>query len=387
MNTFIFKRENIARLKALNSYIKKLEGICPLDSNELFVVNDGKLTVYGHGNGSLGAGYIEASYDIETSSSFYFVTDIQKFIQLLEKTRSDSISVTMNESSQLIFKGDASSSKFTQVVMTIDGDEAKEISNAVSMYKTSNPYNSSVDLNVADVKDDLNSASSILGILNVNKFMRISSKHISTADNISVIDINAPSLDCSEEIYLHKNVPSLLAEVDSFKICKFDGSYWIYIDIASQGIELYFAEPQIDYQSPSDEEIAEMLPKEEHLEVEIDSGKFIEALSEFDGVFDSASWRYGQVKFIVDFDESQFNLHFDNMVSCVDTVLPFTVVDDKISEKKQFMMQLPTLHLKSLYEDLKSQPTFRMKLSPKADDILVSLTNDKLSVNLVKMED
>lgn len=386
MKQFSFKKDQISRLKTLSSYIKKLESISPLDSNALFIVNDGKLSVYGHGNGSLGAGFIEASFDIETSDSFFFVIDLPKFIQLLEKAKSDEISVSMNDSAQLIFKGKDSGSKFTQVVMQLDIDEVKEISTAVTNYKTSNPYSSSVDFNVSAIKNDLLDASSILGILNVNKFMKVSSSAITTADNVSIVNIHNDSPELKEEIYLHKNVPQLLQEVDSFKVANLDGEYWIYIDIASQGIQLYFAEPAIDYQSPSQEEIAGMLPKDEYLSVEVKTDALMDALSEFDGIFDSASWRYGQIKFTVD-DEASFKLHFDNMVSCVDTSLAYTALEDTRADKKPFMFQIPTLHLKALADKIKDASSLKLKVSPKQEDILIQLETDKLNVDLVKMED
>lgn len=386
MKQFLFQKSQISRLKTFNSYIKRMEAICPLDMNQLFVIKDNKLSVYGHGNGSLGSGFIEASFDVETNDSFFFVIDLTKFIQLLEKAKSDEVSVSMTDTSQLIFKGKDSSSKFTQVVMSLDMEELKEVSTAVTNYRTSNPYKNGIDIDVSKIKTDLLNAASVLGILNVNKFMKLSSTSITTADNVSIIDVSVPELTNGQEVYLHKNLPALLQEVDSFKICNIDGEYWVYIDIASQGISLYFAEPPIDYQSPSASEVAGMLPKDEYMQIEVKSDDFVNALSEFDGIFDSASWRYGQIKFTVD-DEPVFKLHFDNMVSCVDTVLKYTILEDTRKDKKSFMFQIPTLHLKALFNDLKEYPAFTMKFSQKPEDILVAFKNEKLSINLVKMED
>lgn len=385
MKQFTFSKDQISRLKTLNSYIKKLESICPLNNNQLFTINDNKLSIYGYGDGSLGAGFIEASYDIENTEPFYFVLELNRFIQLLEKTKSDSISISLNESSQLIFKGNNSDSKFSQVVMSLDADSVKEISSAITNYKTSIPYKSSIDFDVSDIKASLNSASSILGILNVNKFIKINNSGIFTADNVSVINIKTNN-GISQDIYLHKNIPSLISEVNSFKICNLDNEYWIYIDIPTQGIQLYFAEPPIDYQTPSEKELDDMSPKNNYVIVNVDSNKFIETISAFDGIFDSASWRYGQIKFIID-DENSFKLHYDNMVSCVDTILPFQKVEDTRADKKPYIFQIPTLHLKALFEEIRKNSNLNIRFSIDENSILVVFSNENININLVKMED
>lgn len=396
MLNFILKSEQLPRLHQLANYVKKLETICPLDANQLFVLKDGKLAVYGHGNGSAGSGFIEAFYDVESTDSFSFVMDLSKFIQLLEKTKSSEIQVSINNASQLIFKGKDTSSKFTQVVMMLSDPEVKEIAEAIPMYRSeeSNGWKSSVNFNIANARTEMTDAAAALGILNVNNYMKIdvASNTIMTADNVSIINFKAeqPLVDDTarySELYIHRMLPQLCANVDSFKISCLDGEYYVYAEVPEQGIDFYFAEPPVEYQSPSESEVESMLPGDEHVTVEVTAEAILNMLTEFDGVFDPGSWRYGQIKLTYVPDDSKFQLHYDNMVSCVDSELPFTLVEDTVASKDPFMIQIPTVHLKALKNSLTAQGTFKMKFSKSADEILVPFVGKDLTVNLVKMED
>ena len=62
-NFYISKNE-ISRLKTFSNFIKKLEVISPLDQTQLFVVKSNKLTIYGYGNGTLGSGHIQSTFDL-----------------------------------------------------------------------------------------------------------------------------------------------------------------------------------------------------------------------------------------------------------------------------------------------------------------------------------
>lgn len=340
---FTIKNEQLSRMKVYSNYIKKLEAISPLDSNHLFYIDGNKLSIHAHGNGSLGSGFIDASFDIENNEdAFFFTTNINQFIQFLEKTKSDEISVKLTEDSKLFFKGNKTKTVFSTVVLSAIEEEVEEVRNAVTNYKTSNYYNASKDIDVSKSKEAISVASSISSLLDRNKFIKIGGNNIRVADDTSIIDLQS---DITDDVFLLRTVSNIINEVNSIKVYDDGSSVWIYIDIASQGIQLYFAQPQSKYSCPNDAEIAELSPKNGSVTVKIKSEDLYNALDEFKGMFDNASWQYKQIKMITNFEDNKFELHFDNMVTYIDSELPFTLVENTLSSKENFEMLIPFIQM------------------------------------------
>src|SRR5574344_1386453 len=340
---FTIDKTQIPRLKIFNDYLKKLELISPLEQSQLFYVNKGKLSIYGYGSGSLGAGNIEAFFDINSEDTFYFSENVTQFIVLLEKTKSDTITVSVTDQSKLIIKGDKSKSVFTQVVLNTSQEDFDSIVKAVSDYEKSNFYKNSIDINVSKSKDVLSRLASM---------------------------------------------SSILKDVDTFKSYDDSGTYWQYFDIALQGIKLYFAQPEVDYETPSEGDIADMTD-ENPIKLTVSAADFFNSIDEFDGMFDSQSWQYKQIKFKTpkEFTESDKNikLHFDNMVTCVDTELPIVSCYDR-SPKKEFEMLLPTIHMKYIEDELKAEEVIVMKYSEDEKKKIVSFKNAKMEILITKMD-
>jgi hypothetical protein len=116
---------------------------------------------------------------------------------------------------------------------------------------------------------------------------------------------------------------------------------------------------------------------------------FFNSIDEFDGMFDSQSWQYKQIKFKTpkEFTESDKNikLHFDNMVTCVDTELPIVSCCDR-SPKKEFEMLLPTIHMKYIEDELKAEEVIVMKYSEDEKKKIVSFKNAKMEILITKMD-
>ena len=168
---FYISKEQISKIKTLQNFIKKLESISPLSQTQLFVIEDDKLTIYGYGNGSLGSGNIQSSYDLLTdddkkNDNFYFSCSIANFVKFLEKTKSDIIQISLKDKTELIIKGDSSKSIFTQTVLATVDAEVGEIKRAVVDYPTSNYYKVSKTIKLAGSKEQIAVASSLLSLLN-----------------------------------------------------------------------------------------------------------------------------------------------------------------------------------------------------------------------------
>jgi len=371
---FYIKKDEISRIKALQNYIKKLESISPLTQTQLFVVKDNKLSIYGYGNGSLGSGHIKASFDLDdskTNDEFYFSYSINDFVKFLEKSKSDTICVSLKDKTELVIKGEDTKSVFSQTVLATIDSEVDEITNAISNYEDSDKFKNSKDIDIYNSKDQIQAAASLLSLLNTNKFIKISNGNIRAVDDCSIIDL---ATDIEEEASILKTVAGLLDNTNEFKYYEDeDSNSWIYIDIDTYGIKLYFVQEPISYQCPTDEELKDMSPKENFISVEVKSEDLFNAFEEFKDVFSNEAWQYKQIKMTTSVSDKKFKMHFDDMVTSIDTELPFNIIENTESEN-EFSMMLPFIELNVLEKMLQESDTLTLKYSSNPDSCVVNIS-------------
>ena len=371
---FYIKKDEISRIKALQNYIKKLESISPLTQTQLFVVKDNKLSIYGYGNGSLGSGHIKASFDLDdskTNDEFYFSYSINDFVKFLEKSKSDTICVSLKDKTELVIKGEDTKSVFSQTVLATIDSEVDEITNAISNYEDSDKFKNSKDIDIYNSKDQIQAAASLLSLLNTNKFIKISNGNIRTVDDCSIIDL---ATDIEDEASILKTVAGLLDNTNEFKYYEDeDSNSWIYIDIDTYGIKLYFIQEPISYQCPTDEELKDMSPKENFISVEVKSEDLFNAFEEFKDVFSNEAWQYKQIKMTTSVSDKKFKMHFDDMVTSIDTELPFDIIENTESEN-EFSMMLPFIELNVLEKMLQESDTLTLKYSSNPDSCVVNIS-------------
>lgn len=378
---FFINKEQIARIKTLQNFIKKLESISPLSQTQLFVVEDDQLTIYGYGNGSLGSGNIQATFDLisdKENDNFYFSCSIGNFVKFLEKTKSDVISVTLKDRTSLTIKGENTKSVFNQTVLATVDAEVEEIKKAVVEYPTSNYYKASKTIKLAGSKDTISIASQLLALLNTNKFLTVGNKNIRVADDCSIIDLKT---DIEDEASLLKTTANLFADVDEIKYYKDDsGCAWIYADVAQYGITLYFAQEPENFQCPTDAEIEAMSPQDKYITVSVKVEDLFNAFDEFKDVFSNDSWQYKQVSMVTDVNASLFRMHFDDMVTSIETELPFTIVENK-EDESEFSMTFPFLQLNVLEPIIRQNEVLTFTYSSNPEEPIIKITGDKNSFN------
>lgn len=371
---FYIKKDEISRIKALQNYIKKLESISPLTQTQLFVVKDNKLSIYGYGNGSLGSGHIKASFDLDdskTNDEFYFSYSINDFVKFLEKSKSDIVCVSLKDKTELVIKGEDTKSVFSQTVLATIDSEVDEITNAISNYEDSDKFKNSKDIDIYNSKDQIQAAASLLSLLNTNKFIKISNGNIRAVDDCSIIDL---ATDIEEEASILKTVAGLLDNTNEFKYYEDeDSNSWIYIDIDTYGIKLYFVQEPISYQCPTDEELKDMSPKENFISVKVKSEGLFNAFEEFKDVFSNEAWQYKQIKMTTSVSDKKFKMHFDDMVTSIDTELPFDIIENTESEN-EFSMMLPFIELNVLEKMLQESDTLTLKYSSNPDSCVVNIS-------------
>ncbi|MCF0126073.1 MAG: hypothetical protein HUJ68_10045 [Clostridia bacterium] len=384
---FILKKDEISRLKVFNSYLKNMNNCAALKKEQLFVVRNNKLSVYGSGS----SGNITADFDVDSNDTFVFTFEFSQFLNFIDKVNSDETTITFNDS-KLIFTGSNTGAKYSQVVLNTIEETAKADMAAMDDFTTSNAYNNAVTITLDDdIKETIANMSSMANLLNCNKFIKIVDDGVVTVDNVSIIKKSLTINTNGQEFYLLRSVSPLLKDASDIKICNLYSSdeyfdTYIYLDISSLGIKLWFVEPPVDFQIPKDEEIAEMSPTDDSASIiEINSEDFFNCIEKFEGVFDSASWKYKQIKF--DFDEtdtSKVLIHYDNMVSEIQDELPIANVEQNKISSSLFL--IPTLHMKYLKEDLLKEGSFKFKFDFSDEHFITHVQNSFLDAALTKVE-
>jgi len=386
---FILKKDEINRLKVFNSYLKSCNNTAALKTEQLFVIDNNKLSVYGNG----ASGHITADFDIESNDSFKFTIDFSKFLNYLEKVNSD-VNTISYANSKLVFTGDQTTAKYSQVCLNTIEEEAADDMKAISEFETSNAFTGATTISLTDdLKNTISYMCSMAGLLNCNKFVKLSDEGVTSVDNTSIITKKIQTGANGKDFYLLRTISPLLKDAREFKICNFESSLdnsinpYVYINIDSLGIKMWFNEPEVDFQIPSEEEIAAMsAPADTESELTIKTADFYEAIEKFEGVFDADSWKYKQLKISFDpEDKSKVLLHYDNMVSEVSADLPIVSVDkDHIIDG---LFLFPTLHMKFLKEDLLKEETFKFSFDFDNDaHIIIHIKNSFMDVALTKVD-
>jgi hypothetical protein len=208
--------------------------------------------------------------------------------------------------------------------------------------------------------------------------LTIGNKNIRVADDCSIIDLKT---DIEDEASLLKTTANLFADVDEIKYYKDDnGCAWIYADVAQYGITLYFAQEPENFQCPTDDEIEAMSPKDKYITVSVKVEDLFNAFDEFKDVFSNDSWQYKQVSMVTDVNASLFKMHFDDMVTSIETELPFTIIENK-EDENEFSMTFPFLQLNVLEPIIRQNEVLTFTYSSLPGEPIIKITGDKKSFN------
>ena len=116
-----------------------------------------------------------------------------------------------------------------------------------------------------------------------------------------------------------------------------------------------------------------MSPKENFISVEVKSEDLFNAFEEFKDVFSNEAWQYKQIKMTTSVSDKKFKMHFDDMVTSIDTELPFDIIENTESEN-EFSMMLPFIELNVLEKMLQESDTLTLKYSSNPDSCVVNIS-------------
>jgi hypothetical protein len=145
---------------------------------------------------------------------------------------------------------------------------------------------------------------------------------------------------------------------------------------------------------PTDQELAEISPEDSYVSsIEIKTESFLKSLEQFEGLFQSAKWRYEQVKVAYDNadlrgKDKEILFHFDDMATEVREYVPVESVDSSVKSLKHEFI-LPCIHVKKLSGIISRAPAIKLSfndLDPSDPHGMTAiLSAEKLTLVLAKL--
>ena len=383
---FTINRDQIARLKMLQSYIGKMEAFSPINNKQTFVISD-KLSIYGTGNG-----HIEANFDItniKLSGKDYFGMELNKFINYLDKIKDDEINVSITNNVMNLKSKGKLEIKETLISETKNKNEIDELVGFITTKLAEKEFKSVIEVKLEN-KELMNELASLTKFQDSNRQILIGKNYIKTADNLCITSFNTTeNLTTDEEVLLDRDIISLFKNVDSFKISS-DKSYY-YFDIVNNNIKILFQPKSYNWTYPNETELAEIKPIDnKKIMLKINSEKFFETIDKFDGVFDSSAWRYGQIKVnSANYKtKNQLLFHFDTLSTEIIDYLPIEIISNTDNED-DFEFVLPSIYFKYLKSSLIKNETFNIEYNSlqanENNGMAIVISNDNSITILAKM--
>lgn len=340
-------KEGRKRIETFADYLKKVEGLMPAQNTTLFVVDNAAQTlgIYASGDSaSGGSGVCDVVVDVTTQSDGHFVIDVNKFVQALKKVRSDDTTVKVDKNKVVVSGAAGDKNSVTlQTLPNLKPEEVVEISTYVTKGLASLPDPIEVKLDETN-KAKLGAVLDMSSILDVNDNVEIGRSYVKGADNICVVSLKVPdeSIVDVDGVLLNRNLSGVLKFMNVLKIGRDFKKQYVGSD--SIGIRFLFSPKMPRWMFPSSAECEAIRPLDDkYRKFSFATPLFLESVEKFDGMFDSQSWKYKQVKVLTDDTDEAF-LHYDDMACEVKEFLKTTSKEDvALSGEIEFI--LPTLHL------------------------------------------
>lgn len=392
MISFTIKTDQLSRIKILQDYIKKMETFSSLDKKQVFVLENDKLTIFGKAD-SAGAGHIEATFDISNlnkSESFGF--ELDKFINYLEKCKSDEINISI-ANNKITFKTKTNKLIINEALVftALDPQVLTELKDNIKNKLALPEFKKPIEIKL-DHRDLITELGTMTKLQDTNHQILLGKDFIKSADTLCILSLKSSLtiVQTDEEVFIDRDITSIFKNTDSFKISS-DKKYF-YFDIQNYGIKLIFVPKTFNWSFPTDQDIIDISPEAKKLiTLKINTERFYEELSKFEGVFETGTWRYGQIKIRTPKGfKDELELSFDNSITEVFTTLPITITSNT-DKTDNFEFMIPTIHFKSLKSILSSEDTFTFKYSSsKLSDpngVAIIIENTNANIILAKMEE
>ena len=320
-------KEGRKRIETFSDYLKKVESLMPVNDKTLFHVDheNGAMLISAIANGlSGGNGVCDIKVDVTADASGSFAIDIKNLVKALKKVRSEDSKINVSQN-KIVVSGQAGD-KNSITLATLPPYTQKEMEEIQSYIDNElKLFTDTIVISTSDeAKKKLNIMMELTTVLaDVNDSIEIGKEYIKAADNMNVTLMKVPvdSIVNIDGVILNRNMSQVIKHMSDLRTNK-NGKF--YIGSGSIGIRLLFEPKDPRYQFPNDEEIFMISPADDHhRELTINTSVFMDSIERFKGMFDSAVWKYEQVKIFTDNTDEVF-LHFEDMACEVKEFIPCT---------------------------------------------------------------
>jgi hypothetical protein len=373
---------------------------CPLDERQLFVVDadNSKMKLYAMGKAATGgAGCLDMTVDItsQLKGVDHFVVDGIQLVNAVNKIRNDDVDVSI-EKNKVVLKNPKEGRNFISLTTLIrrSDDEIKEQEAFIDDKLALPEFTASIDYILNDAnRDVITTFSDMTKLLEVGDTIAVGPESIKTADNVCVASykIDKNSI-VSEETLLPRDVSQVLKLATTMK---FDADQkYLYIDFSSLGIRFIMQPKLPKWQYPSDDELREISPADDkRIKLAVKTSDLYATLSQFEGIFMSSQWRYGQSKFLTNkaglIQDREIKLHFDDTNAEVCEYLKVAGADILEIESDEFEFMCPFLHVRQLESIISQSDTVTIEYNDldqsEAYGMAIKLYTDKLHCVIAKL--
>jgi hypothetical protein len=358
------------------------------------------MSVFGVGKSGVGAGQCECVIDLSTcqldgTTPVNFVVAMPNIINLVLKIKTDEVSFEQDATSLYVKPTDKTSTKniFKTALLGNKSDEEIEELTEFVTKTLDEEFKTSTVVDISKYGNAISTLASLTKTIDYNQQIMIEADKMKFADNLAILKINAQGI-AAKDVFIHRDMTPLFKGLDNFKFS--DDAKWVYFDIVKDGIKILFVPKTSKWQFPSEEDIEGVAPKEdEHIVLEINSGEFFNMLDQYEGIFDTGTWIYHQVKmcFNVGWENAkEVHTEFDNMASEVKYDMPIDSIVENTdgNSTNAFEFILPTIHIKQLKELFMAYPSFKMTLNSLSlndeHGLVVYFNNADISLAVVKID-
>lgn len=321
-------------LAVLNKYVKVIAKMADVTDKQFFVVSDKKMSVYVTGRHSILTFSVDIDGFMSDVAEPFAALNYGKFVTTaLQVAGEDAISVSFEDGgSRLLLRSVTSRSKVT--LSCFDSVSDAEIASVKDEYESLFREHFASDVSEVVLSKGLldfaKISSRFMKLTEKSNAVQVLGNSVKYADNTSIISFfdnviltsGAPGPVTLHTLVLDLVLAAAGKNAKSIKYSK-DGEFALFESGEADEMKFIVNLPPAQFDFPSEDETTALvaLPND-CVRIKVRRDVFLEALSAFDGIFDSALWKWSNLNFTYSNDApNQINLsHSDSNAEAERTI-------------------------------------------------------------------
>jgi hypothetical protein len=358
---FKLKKEDLKKIISFKStVVTNVESIAELAEKALWVLNDDTISLRSYGATARGKTAL-ASYTVDVSdvtksaSQIWWSMPINQFTTAAEKITDDEVVIIVDvNASKVSFEGADGTKTSLTLIDKPDEDTMKErldeIDNLVSKAALKDKLHITEDVTKA-----MTAIGAVVKISSASDAFQFEKRAIKTADSVHVLSVSSDKdmIDAEGPVMMSTGATALLDKLvkyGDFDIEIYeDGPATInVINLVTAPVRVAWTNANFKFEFPTDDELKSVIPLDtKKTIVKVKVADLNAALDKFDGMFQSAKWRWSQVWVGKDPAKTdEFKMHYEDLATEVFTNLKVELVSDTDPVKHEIF--IPTNYLKAI---------------------------------------